>query len=467
MSDRRAPERLASAPRILLATAAGYSNVGDDAIAAAILARLADELPDVRLTVVGGPHLGNIPEVGRAARLGWRPFDRMTDAVRDADAIVIGGGGLLYDSTFRADVADVSRPSVQWLIRVAQLATLAREERRQMMLYAVGAGPLVSGAGRELARLAAETAACVTVRDRYSRQALTNCGVRASRIYVAADPALETAPPSAGQAEVEVRRWGLSRLPRPWIALNVRPWFRFQGIPLASRPKMDHLRESVEQAVRRIVEETGGSAIGIALQGGRDADRPLLRRILQNLVKRSRAAVAAPASPQSAQALIAQMEIAVGMRLHLHVFAANAQVPSVALAYDPKVECFMSDLGMSEFALAAGEATADAIAEAAMRALGQREQLREEVRRGRESMLERCALAPGMLKEMLLGGPAEPAIAEAQNRRAREAVWEAEHAALEHYSESLERSARMGVVGRAAEPVRWAMEAVRRLTGRA
>jgi polysaccharide pyruvyl transferase CsaB len=464
VSDRRAPERVAASPRILLATAAGYSNIGDDAIAAAVLARFSRELPQASITIVGGPRLDNIPEAGQARRLGWEPFDLLAQAVRDADAVVIGGGGLLYDSTFRADIAAVSRASAQWLIRVARLASLAHAERRPTMLYAIGAGPLFSSAGRELARAIADGAQCITVRDRYSRQVLANCGVRANRVHVAADPALEISPQPMEQTQAEVGRWRLSHLPRPWIALNLRPWFRFQGVPLASQPKIDRLRESVGQAAQRIIKGTGGSVIGIALQAGRSADRPLLRRALSDVAKRGRAAVVVPESPRSAQALMAQMDVALGMRLHLHVLAANAHVPSVALAYDPKVEYFVSDLGMREFVLTAGEASSDGIADAVLRALSQREQLREEIRRGRESMLGRCALAPQILKELLLGVTSPEA--EAPERAGICAASPAERSALNHYTECLERVAHNGLVERAGAPVRWAMEAVRRLTGR-
>jgi polysaccharide pyruvyl transferase WcaK-like protein len=456
---------VAASPRILLATAAGYSNIGDDAIAAAVLARFSRELPQALFTIVGGPRLGNIPEAGQARHLGWEPFDLLAQAVRDAEAVVIGGGGLLYDSTFRADAADVFGSSSQWLIRVKRLAALAREQRRPMMLYAVGAGPLVSRAGRELARAIVEGAARVTVRDDYSRQALANCGAPPGRIHVAADPALETPVPSVEEARMEIGRWQVPRLPRPWIALNVRPWFRFQGLPLASRPKMDRLLASVERALQRIVEETGGSVVGLALQSGRDGDRRLLRRVLRTLVKRNHAAVVAPASPKSAQALVAQMDIAVGMRLHLHVFAANAQVPSVALAYDPKVECFMSDLGMQEFVLPVEGCTAGCIAEAAVRALRRREQLRERIRARRESMVRRCSTPGTTLKDMLLGTPAEPVRTE-DLARGDPVGWETERAALAHYAESLERRAQAGFIRRAGEPILWAMEAVRRVTGR-
>ena len=463
MSAVPCPDRARQPTRILLATAAGYTNVGDDAIAHAVLARLAAEFRDARIVVIAGRHLP-AAALPPASRLDWDNLDRLAEAVAEADAVVLGGGGLLYDSTFRAAAVDLFRRTPHWLVRAAKLAVLARISGRPLMLYSIGVGPLVSPAGRGLARLVAESAQCVTVRDDYSRQALAECGIAEGALRLAADPALELAPTADEPAAALLGRSGLAQLPRPLIGLNLRPWFRFQGVALASRPEMDDLLAAAEDAVERLAQQTGGSVIGMPLQAGRDGDALVLRRVLRRLLRRNRAAMVGPRSPAAALAVASQMDVMIGMRLHAHIFAADCAVPSVALAYDPKVACLMSDLGMEEFMLPAHGVTSESIAGATMRALRLRVELRQRIRSRRAGLRERCDEPVRLLRDLLRAGTPQraPASASAADDAAG---WRAERAALLHYIASLQRAPDSWFM-RALEPVRWAAEALRRLAGR-
>ncbi|UCH36605.1 MAG: polysaccharide pyruvyl transferase family protein [Armatimonadota bacterium] len=460
MTEHQATDDASSPRRILLATAAGYTNLGDDAIAHAVLTRLGQDLPTVRASVVAGPRFATDRGTQPAARLGWTRLDRLARAVEEADAVVVGGGGLLYDSTFRVSAVDFFRPDASWLIRTAKLAMLARIAQRPLLLYAMGVGPLVSHSARSLARFVAESAQCIAVRDAYSKQTLIDCGVPADSVHVAADPALELPAPSDEEAQAAVRE--CAHLPRPWIALNLRPWFRFRGIPLAPRSGMDQLRAAVRQAAEALVRETGGSIIGLPLQAGPHGDLPLLRRVLQDIRRRKRAAILALASHRAAQAVISRADVAVGMRLHLHVFAANGAVPSVGLTYDPKVACFLSELGMGAFALSADDVTAHAILEATHRALRERRELQAHLRAEREIMLRRCALPARLLRDMLHGVGAESAPSRAEGVAA---TWPAERAALMQHLAAMERTSGRHLA-RSLEPIRWIAEMVRRVTGR-
>lgn len=449
-------------PRILIASAAGYTNLGDDAIADALTARLKRELPQARLSIIAGPGFAPGARSRGIARLRWSDIEQIAAAVRDSDAVVVGGGGVLYDSTFVAHDVDIFRMPSQWPARVARLAILARIARRPFMLYSVGVGALFSPAARDLALFVAQTARCISVRDAYSQQALIDCGTAQAAVHLAADPAIELSPPTEDQAREEIARRGLSGLPRPWIALNLRPWFRFQGAPLASRPKMDLLTEAVREAAQRVARETGGSIIGLPFQAGRDADRPLLCRALDRLLERKRAAVIGLSSPRVAQALISQADAAIGMRLHLHVFAARCGIPSVALAYDPKVACFMSDLGMEGFSLPADGISADAIAQAATQAIARRAELQDRIRAGCAALAQRGDVSAALLRHLL--HETEPPVA-APRLDAAQAGWPAERAALLHYLSVLEH----GGAGRrqhGADLVRWLTELMRRFTGR-
>ena len=84
------------ASRILLAGYYGFGNAGDEAILASILAHLRELRPDAAVTVVSGDPRETARAYGVEAVF-WRDPLALEDAARQADLIVIGGGGLFHD----------------------------------------------------------------------------------------------------------------------------------------------------------------------------------------------------------------------------------------------------------------------------------------------------------------------------------------------------------------------------------
>ena len=90
--------------RVLIVGAAGFTNLGDDAILAAMLTELREALPDAALCVT----LGEPERWSGAADVVPLPFDdRAIDAeLAHADLLIIGGGGFIYDYDRRVATHD-------------------------------------------------------------------------------------------------------------------------------------------------------------------------------------------------------------------------------------------------------------------------------------------------------------------------------------------------------------------------
>ena len=73
--------------------------------------------------------------------------------------------------------------------------------------------------------------------------------------------------------------------------------------------------------------------------------------------------------------LLGNAEFAVGMRLHMLIFAARMGVPMIGIAYDPKIGAFLDYIG--ESCLDVRTLCAGQVAEAAKRAISDRDAISE------------------------------------------------------------------------------------------
>lgn len=151
------------AGRVLLAGPYGQRNPGDEALLAAFRAGLPDH--DV------------VPTAGTTTP------QEVARRVRDADAVVFGGGTL-----FKQLRPNSGRPPLDLMTRALGLAVATRAAGRPLAMVGVGAGALSSRRGQMLARRVVQIADLLVLRDEESASALSDMGATAP-FRVGADPA--------------------------------------------------------------------------------------------------------------------------------------------------------------------------------------------------------------------------------------------------------------------------------------
>ena len=82
---------------LLICGAAGYTNAGDDAILWGMLAQLQTALPGRSIRVAGGPELSQLLGASIATPVSYDDRSELARAIEEADLVILGGGGLLYD----------------------------------------------------------------------------------------------------------------------------------------------------------------------------------------------------------------------------------------------------------------------------------------------------------------------------------------------------------------------------------
>ena len=337
--------------RILLVGAYGIRNAGDDAPLEFLVQGLRERQPEVEFRFdvlarhtdplledrLGLRFYRNLEYTSCAAARGrkFRGFNTgdgshalrlAQELIRRADLVVAGAGNVLTDLSI-----DVLRGPVPLLSTYAFLADL---QRVPMMLFGIGAGPLESQHGRELAAWILRRAAWVTCREEPSRRLLHDLApeVEVERLP---DPVLGIPRASDDELCALWQQEGLSPVgERPRLAVSVRD-LRNGG---AHRARLAAaLRELSADYELLFVPQCCGVDCD---------DREEARLLAKELPPGSARQLNSRHPPAVLRRVYEEVEATLAMRLHATVFSTMAGTPTTAIAYLPKVRSFMEEVGL-------------------------------------------------------------------------------------------------------------------------
>ena len=336
--------------RVVVAAWVGSSNLGDELVHAGLRRLLAQHGVQVAAITLD-------PAATRAAHGGiaisHRDPGRINRAVRSADAVLFGGGGLLQDTTSPFNLP-------------YHLARLLPARRHHIPVAAVGlgVGPLETRLGRALARRGLRGLVGCTVRDAASRELLAelvDCDIEVAADLAFALPAPRSADRATNRATGRAtdratgratgratdRATGHATGPPPRepgrLVVSLRPWGGGRSrLPAAARGD-DTPEEAVHAlaaALDAAVDASGHTCRFVALQA--DRDDAFHRRVAAQM--RTPATFATPHLDGLLDEFAAASAV-ISMRYHGGVAATLAGRPAVLLGYDPKVAALAGELG--------------------------------------------------------------------------------------------------------------------------
>jgi len=301
----------------------GGLNLGDEAILQSIIAQLRKDLP-VEITVFSRDAEDTKRRHGVERAVPVRKLSRAEIApeIERLDLLIFGGGGILYDAEARLYLREVQ---------------VAREKGVPVMLYAVGAGPLVHAGAQAAVREELEHVEAITVRERSAQRVLEEAGVH-REITVTADPALLLKPEALPRGLL--KREGLEGR-RRLIGMSVRE-------PGVAAPDLDQkvYHALLANAADFMVDRYDADVMFVPMERS-VLDTQHSHAVVASMLRAQRATVLkGKYSSGQLLSLMARFDFAVGMRLHFLIFAALAGTPFVALPYAGKVAGFLEDLGL-------------------------------------------------------------------------------------------------------------------------
>ncbi|MBF6612460.1 MAG: polysaccharide pyruvyl transferase family protein [Chloroflexi bacterium] len=333
--------RVDEQPRIVILGWYGSDNTGDEAVLQAVVEALRKRgYTNLCALSVNPTETTSRLDIDSVPRLLGMQTLR---ALLDADALILGGGGLIQDGT-----------SLYNLPIYAGYVALARLLRIPVIGWGLGVEPVFTQLGKYLARFICSSAVCFSVRDNTSKRLLRRAGVPGDQIKVTADPAFLICP-DRGATE--------SKAPeRPLVIFCIRslsdnhPGINLHYLlPVSVRQKLNigwrpppergaRFVEGVARGIKVCVEEFGARVILLPLWPGRDD--AILDEVKEAAIEMGVPTEAIRRSeieqrPDRIAGYIGSADLLVSMRLHALIFGARQGVPLLALSYARKVRGLM------------------------------------------------------------------------------------------------------------------------------
>ena len=296
----------------------GSKNGGDEAMLAAMLEVLREEVSDLQVTVISlnpeyTKHRHNVDAVPMP------DIFSIIKKIRAADLLISGGGSLLQNVT--------SGRSLYYYLAIIFFALIFG---RKVMLYAQGIGPIRGLLAHKLMNLIVNRVDLITVRDRGSLEELSRLKITRPKIYCTADPVLAIKPVPLEIGEKILARHSITRGGK-FIGVAVRHWVgwgRFQA--------------ELAEALDRIIEATGATIVFIPMKFPEDIRSAVSTA---ELMKKNCVVFEEEFTTQEILSLVGCMDILIGVRLHALIFAGVMKVPMLGISYDPKIERFLDSIG--------------------------------------------------------------------------------------------------------------------------
>lgn len=309
--------------RIGISGSYGGTNLGDEAILEGMLTQLRATLPaEVTVFTRDVEDTETRHDVEHAVVIREKTREEARQEIDRLDALVLGGGGILYDRDAEAYLREVE---------------LALECGVPAMVYAVSAGPLTVPSVRDRVRDVLNQVAVITVRDRQGKRLLEDVGIDRD-VIVTADPALLLEPEELPENALE--REGLDGS-RRLVGFSVR-----EPGPAAPDIDVEHYHKLLANAADFIVDRLDADIVFVPMER-KKMDVQHAHAVISQMQFAPRATVLkSEYTSRQMISIIGRFKFAVGMRLHFLIFAALSGVPFVALPYASKVAGLVEDLEM-------------------------------------------------------------------------------------------------------------------------
>jgi len=302
--------------RLLLSGYYGFGNFGDEAILRVFVDQWRERRPGDSIVVLSADPRET------ASTYGVRSVERMDahvvgQAIRDADLVVSGGGGLLQSST-----------SLRSLLYYTGIIREAKRAGRKTAIFAQGVGPL-DFLGKKVVKRTCFDVDLAVVRDDASAALLAPL-VPKVQVHVAADPVFlaSTAVDKASTDALE--REGVTSVGGDLVTVVVR-----------KSPLTERIAGELAAGIDRLSKEHRAHVVFVPLQRPEDAEAAI------DVIRRCKTAptlLGGGYDLPTMTALLARSAAVISMRLHALILAARLAVPLLAIPYDPKVSALLETL---------------------------------------------------------------------------------------------------------------------------
>lgn len=248
--------------------------------------------------------------------------------IRKLDLLLVGGGGIFMDLYGRE------------AFLFGMYGWLAKFSKTPVVLYGVGAGPILTRNGKVILRSLAHLSKLVTVRDPKSKKLLQSIGVK-SPIHVIGDPAFQIVNPNEVFQKSDKLQIGVTAVPYHhgsyWPEENMEIY-------------RDYIEGMAKNLDKLLTEYPDAEVNFFATKHPQDSNvteeiKGLMDCNTRCTVRDERL------SHQDIVQFASRQDIVIGTRLHSLILALVTNTPIIAVSYHHKVRDFMDMIECGEYTI--------------------------------------------------------------------------------------------------------------------
>ena len=305
--------------KVLLAGYYGENNIGDEAIAEALIKELKRR--GYEILMLSGDRVTSSQLYGVEAYNRQRLQD-MKNAIKSCDFVILGGGSLIQDVT-----------STYSLWYYTGFINLCRIMRKPIYIAYQGIGPVNKKTNEWITKFTLNRSKKLWIRDEISINTLREIGVVKPNITLSSDAVFMLKPPSRDQIAVLLAKAGIRTDDgRPIIGISPRPW--------GTQDKAGVFAKIADECINRF------NAKVVFYAFHKNEDVKYINDVCSRMTNRAYI-VADSYLPSEIMGMMGAMTLNIGVRLHSLIFSAKMGVPLLGVSYDPKIDGFLDMLGMS------------------------------------------------------------------------------------------------------------------------
>jgi len=305
--------------KLLLAGYYGSGNIGDEAILQTLITAIKKDHPQASISVLSADPAGTSKAYDVDA-LHKYSFISILKKLKESDAFILGGGGLIQDLT-----------STRSLLYYLCLLISAKILKKKVILLGQGIGPVRH---KYLLKWALKGVNLITVRDERSLNELTEIKAKPKKLVMTADITFMMGAPDKENSKSILGAAGIKKTKSRLIGGSLRA-------PVKSRD-IEAQYKAIASVCDHLIEEKDSQIVFLIFNYPDDLK---VTSKVMGMMENSANVILRQLSPAEMLDVISGLDAVIGMRLHSLVFSAIAKVPAFGLSYDPKVESFQRQTG--------------------------------------------------------------------------------------------------------------------------
>lgn len=315
----------------------GIGNGGDEAILRSMLTAFDKKVPSSEISILSfNPQetrrltadmklKPTVYKIGEKFQVFQTDFRKIRRAIKKADLVMIGGGGMIQDVYNWYTIPFFSF-----------IALLSKILGKPTMFYAVGVGPINRKFSKKLAQIIGNQIDLITVRDNESKKELVSLGVSKDKIHVTADPVFALEPATSKRAIEILCEEGINKENKLTIGISVREVSQWSKLN----------KKNLAEVIDHLAKRTGAKIVFIPIGhytnkwlGPPTEPTDLETSVeISSIMQYDASIIRGTYNPQELMAIIGQMDLMISMRLHGLIMAAAMNVPLISISYEQETK---------------------------------------------------------------------------------------------------------------------------------